>query len=174
MKPKDLSYWYESCMHWSIKKIPYLLRLKPYPQIKLSGTPFIKDLFVIQDIRSSQWNHPEFLFQPACAWVLIKCMVTFVCQKAFFYTFWQAIMCFALLCLCYPCILYFCFMFTFCYHWALVSLRLHLRLEASEHSTNALVYGWNLPIHENVKGPEPSAIIRNVCANFRICRLMGM
>jgi hypothetical protein len=46
LKPKDLSYWYEPCMHWSIKKIPHLLRLKPYPQIKPSGTPFIKDLFV--------------------------------------------------------------------------------------------------------------------------------
>jgi hypothetical protein len=48
-------------------KIPHLMRLKPYPQIKLSGTPFLKDLFVIQDIRSSQCNHPEFLFQPAFA-----------------------------------------------------------------------------------------------------------
>jgi hypothetical protein len=160
------------------KKNPHLLRLKPYPQIKLSGTPFIKDLFVIQDIRSSQWNHPEFLFQPACAWVLIKCMHGYfrLPESPFLYilTGYNVFRTPLLMLPMHSVFLFYVYSVYFCYHWALLSLRWHLRLEASEHTINALVYGWNLPIHENVKGPEPSAIIRNVCANFRVCRLMGM
>jgi hypothetical protein len=43
------------------------IEIKTLSDIKLSGTPFLKDLFVIQDIHTSQCNHPEFPVLPACA-----------------------------------------------------------------------------------------------------------
>jgi hypothetical protein len=89
-------------------------------------------------------------------------MVTFRLLKAVFYTYWQAVMCFALLVYVGHafCIFVLFLLCIFLLSLSFVYLEIHLdfTLKASEHTINALVYIWNLPIHENVKGPEPSGL----------------